>query len=110
MTAETGGKVETPLNNAYKDVSGYLGVPDDAGNSRSRWATGGYTAEISGAIFRSVASLSGDITTQYVMRYTPDIAPPTSERQFRRIKVAVDLPNAQVRYRSGYYPFAVPQN
>ena len=24
MTAETGGKVETPLNNAYKDVAGYL--------------------------------------------------------------------------------------
>jgi hypothetical protein len=57
-----------------------------------------------------VASLSGDITTQYVMRYTPDIAAGTSEKQFRRIKVAVNLQNVQVRYRNGYYPFGVPQN
>ena len=112
MTAETGGKVETPLNNAYKDVSGFLGVPSDDGNFALTVGTGGYTAEISGAIFRSVASLSGDITTQYVMRYTPDIDPATSERTFRRIKVAVGLQNQniQVRYRNGYYPFVVPQN
>ena len=63
--------------------------------------TGGYTAEISGAIFRSVASLSGDITTQYVMRYTPDIAPGTSEKTFRRIKVAVSLQNQESRFVTG---------
>src|SRR5665213_1006065 len=27
LTAQTGGKVETPLNNAYKDVAGYLSQP-----------------------------------------------------------------------------------
>jgi VWFA-related protein len=110
MTSETGGKVETPLNNVYKDVPGDLAIPSDAGNFALTVGTGGYTAEISGAIFRSVASLSGDITTQYVMRYTPDIAAGTSEKQFRRIKVAVNLQNVQVRYRNGYYPFGVPQN
>ena len=111
MTAETGGKVETPLNNAYKDVSGFLGIPSDDGNFALTVGTGGYTAEISGSIFRSVASLSGDITTQYVMRYTPDITPGSSERQFRRIRVAVNLQNQniQIRHRIGYYPFAVPQ-
>jgi len=109
MTAETGGKVETPLNDAYKDVSGYLEVPQDAGNFALSVGTGAYTAAISSAIFRAVASLSGEITTQYVMRYTPDIAPGTENRQFRRIKVSVaNLPNVQLRYRNGYYPFGPP--
>jgi Ca-activated chloride channel family protein len=109
LTAETGGKVETPLNNAYKDVAGYLSKPSDAGNYALDVGTGGYTAEISSAIFRSVASLSGDITTQYIIRYTPDVKPSSENRQFRRIKVAVNLPGVEVRYRNGYYPFGVPE-
>ncbi len=108
LTAETGGKVETPLNNAYKDISGYLSRPSDEGNYAIQVGTGGYTAELSSAIFRSVASLSGDITTQYVIRYTPDVGPASEARQFRRIKVSVNLPTAQIRYRNGYYPFAPP--
>jgi VWFA-related protein len=108
LTAETGGKVETPLNNAYKDVSGYLSQPSDAGNYALTVGTGGYTAEISSAIFRSVASLSGDITSQYVIRYTPDIGVTSETRQFRRIKVAVNLPGVELRYRNGYYPYAPP--
>jgi len=108
LTAETGGKVETPLNNAYKDISGYLSRPSDEGNYAIQVGTGGYTAELSSAIFRSVASLSGDITTQYVIRYTPDVGPASEARQFRRIKVSVNLPTAQIRCRNGYYPFAPP--
>jgi Ca-activated chloride channel homolog len=108
LTSETGGKVETPLNNAYKDISGYLSRPSDAGNFAIEVGTGGYTAEVSSAIFRSVASLSGDITTQYVIRYTPDSGPNPESRQFRRIRVAVELPGVQLRYRNGYYPFAPP--
>src|SRR5580698_8529930 len=105
LTGETGGKVETPLNNAYKDVAGYLSQPSDDGNYAIQVGTGGYTAEISSSIFRSVASLSGDITTQYIIRYTPDVAPASDAKQFRRIKVAVNLPTAQLPYRNGYYPF-----
>ncbi len=108
LTAETGGKVETPLNNAYKDISGYLARPSDEGNYAIQVGTGGYTAELSSAIFRAVASLSGDITTQYVIRYTPDVGPGSEARQFRRIKVTVNLPTAQLRYRNGYYPLAPP--
>src|SRR5579863_8811039 len=67
LTAETGGKVEEPLRNPYKDVAGYLSQPSDAGNYALTVGTGQYTAEISSAIFRSVASLSGDITSQYVI-------------------------------------------
>jgi VWFA-related protein len=108
LTAQTGGKIETPLNNAYKDVSGYLSQPQDAGNFALTLGTGAYTAEISSAIFRAVASLSGEITSQYVIRYTPDVGPGSVTRQFRRIKVAVNLPGVELRYRNGYYPFAPP--
>ena len=108
LTSETGGHVEVPLNNVYKDISGYLGTSSDYGNYAIPVESGGYTAEISGSIFRSVASLSGDITTQYVMRYRPDIGPGSDAKQFRRIKVVVNLPNVQVRYRNGYYPFPAP--
>jgi hypothetical protein len=85
-----------------------LSQPSDAGNYALVVGTGAYTAEISSAIFRSVASLSGDITSQYVIRYTPDIGPATESKQFRRIKVAVNLPGVELRYRNGYYPFGVP--
>lgn len=106
LTSATGGKVETPLNDAYKDVAGFLSQPQDAGNYALTVGTGAYTAEISSAIFRAVASLSGDITTQYVIRYTPDIGPNTESKQFRHIRVAVNIPGVELRYRNGYYPFA----
>jgi hypothetical protein len=109
MTEQTGGKVETPLSEVYKDISGYLSKPSDAGNYAIDVGTGGYTAEVSGAIFRSIASLEGEITTQYVMRYTPDVAEKGNSRVFRRIRVAVNLPNVTIRNRTGYYPFAPPQ-
>ncbi len=47
LTAETGGKIETPLNNTYKDVAGYLSQPSDDGNYALQVGTGGYAAEIS---------------------------------------------------------------
>jgi VWFA-related protein len=110
LTEKTGGKVEMPLNNIYKDISGYLSTPSDYGNYAIAVGSGGYTAEISGSIFRSIANLGGEITSQYVMRYTPDVAEKTDSRQFRRIKVSVNnLPTVIVRYREGYYPFAPPE-
>jgi Ca-activated chloride channel family protein len=109
MTEQTGGRVQTPLGDVYKDISGYLSKPSDAGNYAIDVGTGGYTAEVSGAIFRAIANLEGEITTQYVMRYTPDVDEKGVGRQFRRIRVAVNLPNVTIRYRPGYYPFAPPQ-
>ncbi|HVW87559.1 MAG TPA: VWA domain-containing protein [Bryobacteraceae bacterium] len=110
LTEQTGGRVVTPLNDIYKDISGYLSTPSDAGNYAISVGTGGYTAEVSSAIFRAVANLSGEIKTQYVMRYTPDVDDKTGDRQFRHIKVTVpSLPTVTVRYRAGYYPFAVPK-
>ena len=107
LTEDTGGKVEAPLNEVYKDVAGFLSKPSDEGNYALTVGTGGYTAELSKSIFRSVANLSGEITTQYVIRYHPDIPiSPTSGKVFRKIRVAVNLNNVKIRARSGYYPLA----
>jgi Ca-activated chloride channel family protein len=120
LTAATGGRIEAPLGeNVYKDVSGYLSNPQDAGNYAIQVGTGGYTAEVQKAIFLAVSNLIGEITTQYVMRYHPDLKSDcgpdqpkcdnSADKQFRHIKVTVGLPNVTLRFRDGYFPFPVPQ-
>jgi VWFA-related protein len=104
LTEETGGRVEYPLQGLYKGVSGYLSTPSDDGNYAYQVGTGGYAAEISGGIFRAVANIAGEVTTQYILRYTPNIDPKTESRTFRNIRVAVNLPNVKIRARKGYYP------
>jgi VWFA-related protein len=109
ITSETGGHVEYPLNSLYKDVSGYLSNPSDEGNYALTVGTGGYAAEISGAIIKAVGGIGGEVTTQYVVRYTPDVDPEARAKVFRHIKVEIPtLPNAKIYARSGYYPNAIP--
>jgi Ca-activated chloride channel family protein len=105
LAQQTGGTVEYPLQNVYKDVSGYLQVPKDTGNFVYDVGTGGYASAISSSIFTAINHIVGEITTQYILRYRPDIGP-GSTRQFRELKVQVDLPNVIVRARPGYYPFS----
>ena len=106
LTEQTGGRVETPLNNLYQDVSGYLSTPSDEGNYAYKVGTGGYAAEISNGIIKAVGHIAGEVTTQYIMRYIPDTSSQKfTNRDFRRIKVTVpSLPTVKIRYRSGYYP------
>ena len=107
LTTETGGHVEYPLNDLYKDVSGYLSNPSDEGNYALKVGTGGYAAEISAGIIKAVGGIAGEITTQYILRYTPDIDPESKAalRAFRRIKVVLpELPNTKIYARDGYYP------
>jgi len=109
ITAETGGHVEYPLSSLYKDVSGYLSTPSDDGNYALTVGTGGYAAEISGAIIKAVGGIGGEVTTQYVVRYTPDVDPEARAKVFRHIKVEIPtLPNVKIRARNGYYPNAIP--
>jgi VWFA-related protein len=109
FAAETGGRVEYPLDNLYKDVSGYLSHPTDEGNYVYTPGTGGYAAEISKGIIKAVGGISGDITQQYVMRYIPDIAPGDT-REYRHIKVTVpSLPNVNIRTKTGYWIAPVHQ-
>lgn len=101
---ETGGRVEYPLNNLYKDISGYLSTPSDEGNYAIKVGTGGYASEIAKGIFGSVANVAGEVTTQYILRYVPEKA--EGKKVYRKIEVQVALPNVKVRARRGYYPYS----
>jgi VWFA-related protein len=106
LTSETGGHVEYPLNNLYSDVDGYLSHPSDDGNYALTVGSGGYASEVSSGIFRAIAAIVGEVTTQYVLRYVPDTGA-ADNKQFRKIRIVVpELPTAKVRFRTGYYPFA----
>jgi VWFA-related protein len=105
LTEKTGGRVEYPLQGTYSDVSGYLSTPSDEGNYALKVGTGGYAAAIANGIFKSIAAVSGEITTQYILRYIPQLTDKTAARQYRRIEVKVDTPNVKVRAREGYYPY-----
>jgi Ca-activated chloride channel homolog len=104
LTEETGGRVEYPLQDTYKDVSGYLSKPSDEGNYAITVGTGGYAAAVASGIFKSIAAVTGEITTQYIIRYIPDVKEKTVEYAKRRIEVRVNLPGVTVRARKDYYP------
>src|SRR5262249_42868069 len=110
LAKETGGQVQYPLNSIYKDTATgtYFCNPSDEGCYAYKVGTGGFEAAISGAIIKAVGSLSGDITTQYVLRYTPDVDPEEKAKPYRRIKVEVALPDVVVRARDRYYPTMLP--
>ncbi len=104
LAEETGGRVERPLQGLHKDVSGYLSTPSDEGNYAYKVGTGGYAAELAGSLYKAITNLTGDITHQYILGYTPPA--PFTDRRFRSIKVAVNLKDADVklRARKGYFP------
>lgn len=104
LAEETGGRVEYPLMNVYKDTPGFLSQPSDEGNYQIKVGTGGYTAAILGSIYKSIANIAGEITVQYVLRYVPNEVDDT--RVKRSIEVKVDIPNVVVRARTYYYPFS----
>ena len=110
LARETGGHVEYPLNKGlYKDISGYLSNPKDAGNYVFEGGTGGYAAEISGAITNAIVGIAGDITTQYILRYVPEDAPDAKPKVYHHIKVLIpSVPGVVIRAREGYYPQAAP--
>jgi len=104
LAEETGGRVEYPLQGVYNDVSGYLSTPSDEGNYALKVGTGGYASALANGMYKAVEAVAGEVTTQYILRYTPDSA--DGKKQFRNINVKVNLANVKVRARKGYYPFA----
>ena len=108
MARETGGRVVYPLLDPYgKTVSGYLSNPQDEGNYALHVGVGSYTSVISQAVNDAVAALEGEITTQYILRYVPDVDPSTAWKDARHIKVDVmSLPAGSVKVsaRQVYYP------
>jgi VWFA-related protein len=110
LTRKTGGHVEYPLNELYKDVSGYLSNPSDDGNYALTVGTGGYAAQISAGIIKAVGGIGGEITTQYILRYRPDYDTTESRpKAYRKITVDIPgLPNVKISAREGYFPYEVP--
>jgi VWFA-related protein len=108
LAEATGGRVEYPLQGLYSDVSGYLSTPSDDGNYALQVGTGGYAAEVSGGIFRAVAHIAGEVTTQYILRYIPTGDAKSDVKAYRSIRIAVNLPNVRIRARKGYYPQGMP--
>ncbi len=104
LAEETGGRVEYPLQGVYSDVSGYLSTPSDEGNYALKVGTGGYASALANGMYKAVANVAGEVTTQYILRYIPDNV--DQKKAFRNINVKVDLANVKVRARKGYYPFA----
>lgn len=104
LAEETGGRVVSPLQNVYGDVSGYLSTPSDEGNYALKVGTGGYASALANGMYRAIEAVAGEVTTQYIIRYIPDSV--DEKRQFRNINVKVNLANVKVRARKGYYPFA----
>ncbi len=106
LAEETGGRVEYPLQKLYSNVSGYLSTPSDDGNYAYTVGTGAYAAEIAGGVFKAIANIAGEVTTQYILRYIPEADSKNNPKVFRNLRVAVDLPNVKIRARKGYYPFS----
>lgn len=104
LAESTGGRVVYPLQNVYKDVSGYLSIPSDEGNYAYKVGTGGYASALMSGIVTAISNVAGEITTQYILRYSPSNV--DVRRDYRKIKVEVNLANVKVRAREGYYPFA----
>jgi Ca-activated chloride channel homolog len=100
LAEETGGRVVHPLENVYKDTSGYLSQPSDDGNYALKVGTGEYASAVARSMYRSISDIAGEVTTQYIIRYIPQN---DSDKQYRNVKVVVDLANVKVRARKGYY-------
>jgi Ca-activated chloride channel homolog len=101
LAEETGGRVETPLENTYDNTQGFLSRPSDEGAFEFKVGTGGFQSKILGSMFKSITAIAGEITTQYILRYQPNT--PGEEVQKHEIKVRVNLANAKIRARSFYY-------
>ncbi len=106
LTSETGGYVERPLSNPYREAPGHISTPTDGGNYAWELGAGGYAAAFSKSILDAASRLRGEITTQYVLRYRPEVDPATASKVYRRVRVELPkLRDVKIRTKDGYYPF-----
>ncbi|HEY1207477.1 MAG TPA: VWA domain-containing protein, partial [Bryobacteraceae bacterium] len=53
--------------------------------------------------------ITGDITSQYILRYVPENSPDAKTKTYHHIKVLIpSVPGVVIRARDGYYPAALP--
>lgn len=105
LATQTGGRVVYPLGDVYKDTDGYLSHPSDDGNYALTVGTGAYKSVVDSKMYRAVADIVGEVTTQYILRYVSDN---DDAKSYRNVKVVVDLANVRVRARRGYYAAPPP--
>lgn len=105
LAVQTGGRVVYPLGEVYQDTDGYLSHPSDDGNYALTVGTGAYRSVLDSNMYRAVADIAGEVTTQYIIRYISDNP---ADKSYRNLKVVVDLGNVHVRARRGYYASAAP--
>jgi VWFA-related protein len=103
LAVETGGRVVHPLGDVYADTDGYLSHPSDDGNYALSVGTGAYAGEVMRKMFHAVTDIAGEVTTQYIIRYIPDVDETGKPKPFHNVTVLVDLANVKVRARKGYY-------
>lgn len=103
LAQETGGRVVYPLGDVYADTDGYLSHPSDDGNYALTVGTGAYAGAVSSKMFRAVTDIAGEVTTQYIIRYIPELDENGKPKPFHNVTVIVDLANVKVRARKGYY-------
>jgi len=82
--------------------SGYLSTPSDEGNYALKVGTGGYASALANGMYKAIGNVAGEVTTQYILRYTPDTT--DAKRQFRNIVVRVESGEREVRARKGTTP------
>lgn len=112
LATSTGGRVWYPLDNPYSEVSGFLSQPSDEGNYALHVGTGGYASAINSSIYKAVGALEGEITTQYILRYSPEFDAVSANKEKHRIKVEIpSLPPSSyhVSTRPDYYPNRIGQ-
>jgi Ca-activated chloride channel family protein len=100
LSTETGGRTVYPLDEIYRDTDGYLSHPSDDGNYALTVGTGAYINVVDGKMYKAVADIAGEITTQYLIRYVSDNP---NDKTYRNLRVVVGLGNVRVRARKGYY-------
>jgi len=100
LATETGGRVVYPLDEIYRDTDGYLSKPSDDGNYALTVGTGAYMNVVDGKMYKAVADIAGEVTTQYIIRYVSDSP---KDKTYRNLRVVVALGNVRVRARKGYY-------
>ncbi len=107
LSTETGGRTVYPLDEIYRDTDGYLSHPSDDGNYALTVGMGSYMNVVDGKMYKAVADIAGEITTQYILRYVSDNP---KDKTFRNLRVVVQLGNVKVRARKGYYASGVEVN
>ncbi|HEX8984539.1 MAG TPA: VWA domain-containing protein, partial [Bryobacteraceae bacterium] len=90
MAEETGGRVEYPLQGVYDNVDGHLSKPQDAGNYAITVESGGYAGAVATKMFQAIANIAGEVTTQYILRYTPENPDLRDPHKYRSITVQVN--------------------